>query len=157
MAALSDGVDAIVVAVSPRSDDGDLAAAVPGLLDAADAVGARLAVVGGASSLSREEGGPRLIDDDFPEAWRDDALALIAVLDTLRASRTEVDWFFLSPAEHYGAYSPGERRGEYRTGGEVLVSDEEGRSHIGGEDFAIALVDELEHPKHHRTRFTVGY
>ena len=157
VAALSDGVDAIVVAVSPRSDDGDLASAVPGLLAAADAAGARLAVVGGASSLSREEGGPRLIDGDFPEAWRDDALALIAVLDALRASGTDVDWFFLSPAEHYGAYTPGERRGTYRTGGDVLVVDDEGRSHIGGEDFATALVDELEHPVHHRMRFTVGY
>lgn len=156
LAQLAAGADAIVVAVSPISD-APLVDAVPSLLATAASTGARLGVVGGASSLSRVEGGPRLIDEDFPEAWRSGALALIDVLDALRASDTGVDWFFLSPAEHYGAHAAGERRGVYRTGTDVLVTDESGLSHIGGEDYALAFVDELETPQHHAMRFTVGY
>ena len=56
-----------------------------------------------------------------------------------------------------GAFNPGERRGTYRDGGDVLVVDEAGESFISGEDFAIAVVDEIENPKHSRGRFTVGY
>ena len=63
----------------------------------------------------------------------------------------------LSPAENYGSYVPGERTDTYRTGTEVVVADEDGRSFIGGEDFAMAFVDELENPTHHRMRFTVAY
>ena len=158
VAALADGVDAIVVAVQPIDSDGHrLADAVPGLLESAAANGARLGVVGGASSLSREPGGPRLIDGDFPDDWKPGALALTEVLDTLRASGDAVDWFFLSPPEHYGSYVPGERRGEYRLGGDELVVGDDGTSTIGGEDYALAFVDELDAPAHHRTRFTVGY
>jgi uncharacterized protein len=156
VAALSADVDAIVVAV-PSYSDGWLVDAVPSLLASAERHGARLGIVGGASSLRRTEDGPRLIDGNFPEEWRPGAQGLIDVLDALLASGSSVDWFFLSPAENYGAYSPGERRGTYRTGTEVLVTDAEGRSFIGGEDFATAFVDELENPTHHRMRFTVGY
>lgn len=156
VAALSADVDAIVVAV-PSFTDGWLVDAVPSLLASAEQHGARLGIVGGASSLRRTEDGPRLIDGNFPEEWRPGAQGLIDVLDALLASGSSVDWFFLSPAENYGAYSPGERRGTYRTGTEVLVTDDEGRSFIGGEDFATAFVDELENPTHHRMRFTVGY
>ncbi|QEO10510.1 NAD(P)-dependent oxidoreductase [Protaetiibacter larvae] len=158
VAALADGVDAIVVAVQPIDSDGNrIVDAVPALLDAAEANGARLGVVGGASSLSREPGGPRLIDGDFPEEWKPAAQALIDVLVALRETDGTVDWFFLSPPEHYGSYLPGERRGSYRVGGDELVVGADGTSTIGGEDYAIAFLDELETPTHHATRFTVGY
>ena len=157
VAALAEDVDVIAVAVAPLTEDGSLADAVPGLLAVAEQRGARLGMVGGASSLLRTPDGPRIIDDRFPEEWRPGAQALIDTLEALRASGTSVDWFVLSPAENYGAYMPGERRGTYRLGTEVVIADEEGRSHIGGADFASAFVDELEHPAHHRMRFTVGY
>jgi putative NADH-flavin reductase len=35
--------------------------------------------------------------------------------------------------------------------------DDKGNSRISMEDYAIALVDELENPKHEGQRFTVGY
>jgi len=157
VAALAEDVDVIAVAVSPLTDDGPLSDAVPGLLAVAEQRGARLGMVGGASSLLRAPDGPRIFDDGFPEEWKPAAQALIDTLEALRASGTSVDWFVLSPAENYGSYIPGERRDEYRTGTEVVVADEEGRSFIGGEDFAMAFVDELENPSHHRMRFTVAY
>jgi putative NADH-flavin reductase len=63
----------------------------------------------------------------------------------------------VSPAGGYGSYAPGERLGTYRTGLEVLVTDEAGKSFISGEDFAIAIADEIETPRHRNLRFTVGY
>lgn len=148
--------DAIVVAVN---GDGErhLNLALPALLDAAREADARLLVIGGASSLKRSEDGPRLFDDGFPEEWREEARALIDVLDTLLSSETDVDWVYLSPAEQYGAHAPGERRGGYRVDRNVLVTDVDGVSRIGGEDLAIAVLDELEQPEHRRMRFTVGY
>jgi len=157
VAALAEDVDVIAVAIAPLTEDGPLSDAVPGLLAVAAQRGARLGMVGGASSLLRTPDGPRIIDDGFPEEWRPGAQALIDTLEALRASGTSVDWFVLSPAENYGSYIPGERRDEYRTGTEVVVADEDGRSFIGGEDFAMAFVDELENPTHHRMRFTVAY
>jgi putative NADH-flavin reductase len=66
----------------------------------------------------------------------------------------ELDWTFLSPS---ALFVPGERTGNFRLGKDQLLVAADGQSHISMEDFAIALVDELEHPKHSRQRFTVGY
>ena len=54
-------------------------------------------------------------------------------------------------------FVPGERTGSFRLGGDRLLTDTDGRSWISMEDFAIALVDELETPRHSRQRFTIGY
>jgi putative NADH-flavin reductase len=52
---------------------------------------------------------------------------------------------------------PGARTGKFRLGGEQLIKDKQGNSKISFEDYAVALVDELENPKHERSRFTIGY
>ncbi|GAA3048758.1 hypothetical protein GCM10020229_70220 [Kitasatospora albolonga] len=65
-----------------------------------------------------------------------------------------MDWAYLSPA---AVLEPGERTGSYRLGTDELVVDAEGNSAISMEDVAVALLDEAERPRHHRTRFTVGY
>ena len=65
-----------------------------------------------------------------------------------------IDWTFLSPSVFFG---PGERTGNFRLGKDELLSDADGKSHISYEDYAIALLDEIEQPKHSRQRFTVGY
>ncbi len=151
------GADAVAVAVPPAGDGRELREALPGLLDAATAVGARLGIVGGASSLRRGPDGP-LVFDGMPESIQRLVRPLIDVLEALRADDRGVDWFFLSPPENYGSHRPGERRGSYRTGVDELVVEEgTGRSHIGGEDYALAFADELETPAHRRMRFTVGY
>lgn len=67
---------------------------------------------------------------------------------------TRVDWTYLSPA---GMLNPGDRTGRYRLGTDTLVVDESGVSRISMEDFAVAMLDEAEAPKHVRRAFTVGY
>lgn len=131
---------------------------VPMLCEAAGAAGIRLGFVGGAGSLLVAPGGPRLVDTpEFPEMFRAEAESHAAVLDALRSSATATDWFYVSPAAEFGAQSPGERTGSYRTGGDVLLVDADGRSHVSGPDFAIAFVDEIEHPAHRRERFCVAH
>lgn len=74
-------------------------------------------------------------------------------LDALRQEKV-LNWTFLSPS---ALFEPGERTGKFRVGDDTLLADEEGKSWISMEDYAIALVDELETPKHSRRRYTVGY
>lgn len=113
----------------------------------------RYLVVGGAGSLEVAPGA-RLVDaPSFPAAYRDEALAGAVFLDLLR-SENELDWTFLSPSALIG---PGERTGRFRLGGDQLLADEKGNSAISYEDYAVAMIDELEKPAHSRRRFTVGY
>ncbi|MEU2509209.1 NAD(P)H-binding protein [Streptomyces sp. NPDC007863] len=151
--------DVFVVAVRGSVDDRPfLPPLTPSLLTAAAAGGARIGVVGGAGSLHVAEGGPRLIDTPgFPDAYKPEASSHAQVLEALRATEADADWFYLSPAAEFGAWVPGERTGTFRLGGDVLVADTEGRSFISGADYAIAFLDEIDTPAHHRTRFTLGY
>ncbi|MGW3959199.1 NAD(P)-dependent oxidoreductase [Amycolatopsis sp. NPDC005003] len=153
------GADVVVVATPAREIDGKkLIEAVPALARIASEHGARLSFVGGAASLYVAEGGPRLFDTpEFPAEYKDEAGSHAEVLGLLREQPESLDWFYVSPAAEFGAWTPGERKGEFRIGGDVLVTDENGRSHIGGDDFAIAYVDEIEQAKHRRARFTVAY
>ncbi|MBB5116902.1 hypothetical protein AF335_24030 [Streptomyces eurocidicus] len=158
-----------------RRVSADVATAVSGLLDGADVVvsalpartvlpllpelvaaagGARLVFVGGAGSL-RLPNGERVIDQPgFRDEWKPEASAHVELLDALRALPEGVDWTFLSPS---ALFLPGERTGTFRLGGEDLLADAEGASRISGEDYAVALLDEVETPAHRRARFTVGY
>jgi uncharacterized protein len=111
----------------------------------------RLLVVGGAASLTGADG--KLVFESLPEAWRGEAGAGMKFLDTLKGE-SALDWTFLSPSAMIG---PGERTGKFRLGGDQLLTDKDGKSHISYEDYAIAMIDEVETPKHSRKRFTVGY
>jgi putative NADH-flavin reductase len=122
----------------------------------------RLIVVGGAASL---EIAPGLTTDDEEERLRevlgglgvpeDYAVAVRGhrvALDTLRVSNRR--WTYASPSADIHA---GERSGRFRVGGDQLLIDGDGRSGISYEDFAVALLDEIEWPRHIQRRFTVGY
>lgn len=113
----------------------------------------RLLVVGGAGSLEVAPGKALMDAEGFPEAFRTEAAAGGRFLAKLR-SEPGLDWTFLSPSADF---APGERTGRFRLGDDRLLSDAQGESHISMEDFAIAMVDELERPAHSRRRFTVGY
>jgi len=65
-----------------------------------------------------------------------------------------VDWADAAPAAFI---EPGERTGKFRTGGDQLITDDRGQSRMSAEDFAIAVLDEVDHPKARHKRFTVGY
>jgi putative NADH-flavin reductase len=162
-AALVDAVaadaDVIIVAIRAREADGrKLINAIPELTRVAAARGIRLGIVGGAGSLQVSEGGPALMDTPgFPEAALEEAGSHAEVLAALRETTDDVDWFYLSPAAGFGAHSPGQVTGAYRVGGDVLITDDEGRSAISAADYALALVDEIEQPRHHKTRFSVAH
>jgi uncharacterized protein len=151
--------DVIVVAIRASEQGGvRLADAIPMLAKTAAGHSTRLGVVGGAGSLHVTDGGPRVVDlPTFPDAHKGEALGQADALAALRETAADVDWFYLSPAGGFGSYAPGEATGQYRTGGDVLLADAEGNSHISGADYAKAFVDEIERPRHHRQRFTVAY
>lgn len=159
VADVTKGADVVVVALhAVQADGSELKDEFQHFVDAAAAAGARLGIVGGAGSLLVAEGGPALFDTpDFPDAFKGEAKSHAEVLEALKTSGTEVDWFYVSPAAAFGGYNPGERKGTYRTTDDLLLTDAEGNSDISGEDFAIAFVDEVEHPAHHRARFGVAY
>ena len=149
LAALLKGHD--VVVSSTRFVGGTDAAT---LIAAARQAGVkRVIVVGGAGSLEVAPGVALVDTPEFPEIYKAEAIGGSAFLQTLRAE-TELDWTFLSPS---ALFAPGERTGRFRLGGDRLLVDASGNSHISMEDYAIALADELETPKHSRARFTVGY
>lgn len=117
------------------------------------AVVKRLLIVGGAGSLDVTPGVQLVDSANFPEPWKAEALAGRDFLNILRGER-ELEWTFLSPPALLG---PGKRTGKFRLGTERLLVDANGESKISIEDYAIAMVDELESPRHSRQRFTVGY
>ncbi|MBO0767839.1 MAG: NAD(P)H-binding protein [Solirubrobacterales bacterium] len=128
------------------------------LLKAAKEHGTRLGFMGGAASLLMSPGGIRVLDrPGFPEAMRPEAEAHVEVLKALHNDTSGADWFYISPAIGFGPSTPGERTGHYRTDTDVAVTDSEGKSFISGADLAVAFVDEIEVPRHHRQRFSVGY
>jgi putative NADH-flavin reductase len=111
----------------------------------------RLVVVGGAGSL--QTGGGRLVDTaDFPAQFREEALAQRRALDFYR-SVNDVPWTYISPA---ALLEPGSRTGVYRTGGDQLLVDADGHSRITIDDYAAALVDEIEQPQATGRRMTVA-
>ncbi|WP_120429724.1 NAD(P)-dependent oxidoreductase [Acinetobacter baylyi] len=113
----------------------------------------RYLMVGGAGGLLLPNG-QRLVDSEkFPEQVKPEALAGIAILETLR-QQFDLDWTVLSPSM---IFKSGERTGQFRLGQEALLQDDHGMSHISTEDYAVALIDELESPQHLQQRFTVGY
>ncbi|WP_353192445.1 NAD(P)-dependent oxidoreductase [Pandoraea pnomenusa] len=116
----------------------------------------RLLVVGGAGSLEIAPGKALIDTPDFPEAYKPEAGAGRVFLQVLRAEPKDslLNWTFLSPS---ALFEPGERTGKFRLGGDALLVDANGKSWISMEDYAIALVDELEKNAHPRARFTVGY
>ncbi|MFJ4289690.1 NAD(P)-dependent oxidoreductase [Cupriavidus sp. NPDC089707] len=113
----------------------------------------RLLVVGGAGSLYVAPDVQLVDTPTFPEAYKPEALAGRDFLDALRGEQ-QIDWTFLSPS---ALFEPGERTGTFRIGDETLLSDAAGKSWISMEDYAIAMLTEIEKPAHSRQRYTVGY
>lgn len=150
VAEVSAGHDAALNATRERH--ADIARA---LLDGLARAGVpRLVIVGGASSLEVEPG-IRLFDTpEFQEEWKPEAASGIESLDVYRRADTPVEWTYVSPG---ALLAPGVRTGKYRTGGEQLLVADDGQSGISMEDFAIALLDEVERPQHPNQRFTAAY
>jgi putative NADH-flavin reductase len=147
LVSLLKGSDIVISAVPFKASDPRI------LIDAVKAAGVkRYLVVGGSGSLEVAPGVKRVDTPEFPELHKPEAAKGVVFLDMLR-SENDLNWTFLSPSAMFVA---GERTGNFRLGGDQLLSTEKGSS-ISFEDYAVALVDEIERPRHRRQRFTVGY
>jgi len=149
--------DAVIASISARRDKdvSSVARNASTILDAAAKAGvSRLAWVGGAGTLEVNPG-VRVIDNpQFPAAWRPEAQAQGDALEVFRASKADIDWVYISPA---AVLEDGERTGNYRLGGDQLLVDANGKSHISISDYAAALADRVERNDRPRQRITVAY
>ena len=151
------GHDAVISAFSGHAQEGVrdyYNRGVDAILAATRQAGVpRLLMVGGAGSLEVAPGVQVVDSPDFPAQWKESALGARDTLDKLR-QESVLDWTLLSPA---AVIAPGPRTGQFRLGGDQLLTDENGDSKISVADYAVAMIDELEHPAHSRRRFTVAY
>lgn len=153
IAAAINGAEAVVSAYAPPQNEPDAIVSVTERqINALNGSKVRLVVVGGAGGLQIAPG-VALVDSGYvPESVLPIARAHVKALNVLRAST--IDWTYLAPAAYF---EPGERTGKFRLGKDELIANAQQESRISMEDYAIALVDELEKPSHHRQRFSVGY
>jgi hypothetical protein len=154
VAAIARGADAVVSAYAPpRPDPGKILDATRALMAGLKEAGVRrLIAVGGAGSLEVAPGVQLVDTPEFPSGWMAIALAHRDVLPILKQS--DLDWTYFSPAALIG---PGVRTGKFRLGNTRLVANDRGESRISAEDYAVALVDELENPQNIRKQFTAAY
>ncbi|MDH6214947.1 putative NADH-flavin reductase [Streptomyces pseudovenezuelae] len=158
VAELARGADAVASACVPPRDGSDprepFLALNKALVEGVRAAGVgRLVVVGGAGGLEVAPGQAAADQPGFPEAYLPEALAHRDVLAFYR-TLDDLDWTYVSPAAEI---APGTRTGRFRTGGDAMLTDADGRSRISAEDYAIAFVDELEQDAHPRSRMSVAY
>jgi putative NADH-flavin reductase len=157
LAAQLRGHDAVISAFSGHASSEVYETYVQGIRSivnaAKQAATPRLLVVGGAGSLEVAPGVQLVDTPAFPEQWKATALGAREALNILR-SETGLNWSMLSPS---AMIAPGERTGKFRLGNDQLLTDAQGNSHISLQDYAVAMLDEVEKPAHINRRFTVGY
>lgn len=152
------GHDVVISAFNPKRGEENFTAqltqAIRNIIQAVKSANVkRLLVVGGVGSLEAQPG-KRVVDmPTFPAEHKTEALANAEVLEILKQQR-EISWTCLSPAK---LIEPGLRTGKFRLGHDQLLKDEQGNSKISTQDYAMALIDEVERPKHINQRFTLAY
>jgi uncharacterized protein len=148
------GADAVISAVAARSGDFTLSDVAHSLHEGLREAGVeRLVVVGGAAGLEVAPGQKLFDTPEFPEEWKAEAAQGMESLEVYRTF-DDLDWTWVSPAAFI---HPGERTGEYRLGGDQLLTDESGTSEISAEDFAIALADLVESGEHAKERVSAAW
>lgn len=148
---LIENADVVIGAVSPRNTDNAHAEAMAYVSALIEALGTkRLLLVGGAGSLNLEDG--TAVADVVPQEYAPEAKAMRAAYEHLAES--DANYTVLAPA---GEIEPGERTGQYRMGSRTFLVDAEGNSRISTQDYAIAMLNEIENPAHERQIFTVAY
>lgn len=159
LAELAAGADAIISAYNPgwgnpRQYEENLEN-YPKILEGAKRSGVkRLQIVGGAGILYVKPG-VRLVDTGtLPDAWVPAVKSCSEFFLNTLSKEDGIDWVYFCPA---GNLEPGERTGKFRLGKDDLIVDSEGNSRVSVEDYAVAMIDELEKPAHHKENFTIGY
>ncbi|MFK0007597.1 NAD(P)-dependent oxidoreductase [Paenarthrobacter sp. NPDC090520] len=140
--------DVVVLATGPSRTGGDHAEWLNAMATAySNAEGTRLLIVGGAGTLTVD--GVRLLDSpDFPEAYKAEATTAAKAFEAVKQSPESLDWTVFAPAP---LIQPGERTGEYK-----VAKDTPAGNSISSQDFAVAMLDEIESPAHRRSRFTAA-
>lgn len=157
VAAAVAGADVVLSAFNPGWGKADIRALfVQGhdaIVAGSKAAGvARLVEIGGAGSLYVAPGVQLVDTPDFPAEWKEGAEGAREALRRLQGE-SELDWTFVSPPVFL---APGERSGRYRTGGDEVLFDGDKPAGISSADLAVAVLDEIEAPKHSRRRFTAA-
>lgn len=154
-----ESADVVVAALSPRGENAGTLTRVYGEL--ADLAGpeTRVIVVGGFGSLRPAPGAARFADGEgMPPHVIGEAREMLAVLHALEDAPESLDWLFISPAQLFGAHrAPRPARGAYRVSDDVALFEADGTSTIEVADFALAVLDEIERPAHHRTQIGFVY
>src|ERR1700723_2417023 len=148
------GADVVVSAYAPPPDNTDaLLGVTERQIAAVKKAGApRLIVVGGAGLLEVAPGVTLIASGYLPAAYLPIAKAHEKAFNVLKAS--DINWTYFSPAAYF---VPGERTGKFRLGTTNLIANDKGDSRISFEDYAVALVDEIETPAHERGQLSIGY
>ena len=160
IAKLAEGKDAIISAYNPGWTNPDIATLIsenyPKILSAAKKSGVeRLLIVGGAGTLFCAPG-LRVVDSGvIPEEIMGGVRPLGDFYLNTLINENDIDWVFFSPAGVFD--QQGKKTGNYGLGKDDLIVDADGNSHISVQDYADAMVNELEKPAHHKERFTIGY
>jgi len=150
VAGLAAGHDAAISAVYDAGADLDafFTGVARALLDGLPPAGVeRLLAVGLASVLTTASGVALMDTPGYPQEYRSFYLAHAAGADALRAGTDRLDWLIVSPAGDFD--HAGIRTGRYRT------AAANAGSRISYPDFAVALLDEIDTPQHHRTHVGV--
>ena len=153
------GADAVISAFNPGWTNPNIYEETlriyPKILESVKASGVkRLLIVGGAGTLFVAPG-LRVVDSGaIPQEIMGGVKSLGEFYFNTLMNEKDIDWVFFSPA---GSLEPGERTGIYRLGKDDLIVNNKGESKISVQDYAKAMIDELENPQHHQERFTIGY
>lgn len=165
LAELAKGMDAVISAYNPGWDNPrlyeDTLENYPKIVEGVKRAGVRrLLIVGGAGTLFVAPG-LRLVDSGkLPAEWLPGVKSLGKFYLEYLTREKDIDWVFFSPAANLGNLGqngPGQRTGRFRLGKDDLLVDANGDSFISVEDYAYAMIDELEQENHHYERFTAAY
>ena len=163
IAKIAKGKDAVISSYNPGWGNPQMGKIndenYPKIVEAVKKAGVgRLLIVGGAGTLFVKPG-VRVVDTGVIPAEIIDAVRSLGnfYLHYLTKEH-DLDWVFFSPAGAFEEANKGQRTGKFRLGKDDLIVDPTtGTSHISVQDYAVAMVDELEKPAHHKERFTIGY
>ncbi|GAA2266507.1 NAD(P)-dependent oxidoreductase [Streptomyces amakusaensis] len=156
VAAVAAGHDVAIHAVYDQTSAPEpfFVGAAHALLQSLPAAGVKRALIIGLASTLEVAPGVRVMDTpDFPEAFLEFCKGHAAGLEVFSSATTDLDWLYVTPPM---VLDQGPRTGTYRVGGNQLLAQEDGTSHLSYADLAVALLDEVDTPKHHQTRIAVA-
>lgn len=153
------GMDVVISAYNPGWKNPniyqEILATYPAIIAGTKRAGVgRLLVVGGAGSLNVTPGRSLIESGQIPASLLPGVKGQAEVYSRLLIPEKKLDWVFFSPSAELFS---GKRTGNFRLGKDDLIVDGQGQSRISVQDYAAAMIDEMEHPAHHRERFTAGY